>query len=63
MKSMHQLANGLLWASAVACSAFLSAHWFLTVVLLPTLGVMSAMLAHRNPAADKAVQLPDTHAA
>ena len=53
MNPMHQVANGLLWAAAIVSSALLDAPWFLTLVLLPSLGAVAAILAHPASAAGK----------
>ena len=56
MNAMLQVANGVLWAAAIIASALMRAPWFLTVVLLPCLGVTAVLLAYASQRSLRAEQ-------
>jgi hypothetical protein len=53
MRKPHVLANAMLWAAAIIISAVLAAPHFLSLVLLPSLAVLSLLMAAQDPCSQR----------
>jgi hypothetical protein len=51
MSRAYQIANAVLWAAAIIASALVRAPTVLSLIVLPSLAVVSLLLALRTPRA------------